>query len=77
MKTLRQICMASVFTFALALPVLAGEITTMVVQPPPPPPADGEISTPAKAGEIHTGAPGEISTTQAALNLLQDLLGLL
>jgi hypothetical protein len=59
MKTLRRLCAASVFTLSLALPVLAGEITTMVVQPPAA--ADGEISTGAP-GEIQTTAPGEIST---------------
>jgi hypothetical protein len=84
MKILRQLCVALVFTFALTISALGGTIET-----PPAPPPPGEIQNGA-AGEIQTPpcAPGEIQTppcadtntnsaTQAALNLLQDLLGLL
>jgi hypothetical protein len=81
MKTLRQLSVALVFAFALTIPALGGTIQT-----PPAPPPPGEIQTGAP-GEIQTppGEPGTIETppapsnsaTQAALNLLQDLLGLL
>lgn len=83
MKTLRQLSVALVLMLALTMPTFAGEIQTTYTSPPPPPPP-GEIQTTAP-GQIDTGAPGTIDTppapsasaTQAALNLLQDLLGLL
>jgi len=82
MKTLRRLCVALVFTFALALPTFAGEITTMIAPPPAQLPqaatTQGEISTPV-AGQVDTGS-GEATTadsaTEVALNLLQSLLAL-
>jgi hypothetical protein len=80
MKALRQLCVALVFTFALTLPALAGEITTMVV---PPQPAQavtrqGEIQIPV-VGQIDTGsseATAADSATEIALNLFQSVLSL-
>ena len=82
MKTLRQLCVASVFTLALVMPAFAGEITTGVTSTPPPPAqtatTDGEITT-GVAGQIETGS-GEVSATDSAtvavLNLLQTVLAL-
>jgi hypothetical protein len=81
MKNLRQLCVAFVFTCALAMPAFAGQIDTMAVPPPPPAPAA------ATAGEIDTGVAGQIeigsseatatdSVTEVALNLLQSVLSL-
>lgn len=80
MKTLRQLSVASVFVFALAIPAFAGEIQIPVASPPPPQgiTADGEIQIGA-AGQIETGS-GEVSATDSAtvavLNLLQSVLAL-
>ena len=86
MKTLRQLCVASVFVFALAIPALAGEIQTGVASPQPPQKsttsgqatANGEIQT-GVAGQIETGS-GEVSATDSAtaamLNLIQTVLAL-
>jgi len=84
MKTLRQLCVASVFVFALAIPAFAGEIQTGVASPQPAPTQQA-----AANGEIQTGVAGQIETTgsvseatvidsaaQAALNLLQTVLAL-
>ena len=79
MKTLRQLSVASVFVFVLAMPAFAGEISTGIA-PPPPPHA-------ATAGQIETGITGQIETdsseatsadsaTEIALNLLQSVLSL-
>ena len=84
MKTLRQLCVASVFVFALTIPAFAGEISTGVAPPAPPAqtqPAttNGEIST-GLTGQEETGS-GEASATDSAtaavLNLLQTVLALL
>lgn len=75
MKTLRRLCVASVFTFALAMPAFAGEIQTTVT--PPSAPA-GEIET-GITGQAETGsseATASDSATQIALNLLQSVLSL-
>lgn len=82
MKTLRQLCVASVFVFALAIPAFAGEISTGVA-PPPSQPAqtatvNGEIST-GITGQEETGsseATAADSATEIALNLLQSVLAL-
>jgi hypothetical protein len=82
MKTLRQLCVASVFVFALTIPAFAGEIQTGIA---PPQPAqtqqatvNGEIST-GITGQEDTGS-GEASATDSAtaavLNLLQTVLAL-
>jgi hypothetical protein len=83
MKTLRQFCVMLVFTLALTIPALAGEIQTTVA-PPDPPPASTSSTAP---GDIHTTVAGDISTTiseeattasmtEMALNLLQSVLSL-
>lgn len=79
MKTLRQLLVASVFTFVLVTPTFAGQMDTMVA--PPPAPA-GEIQTPV-AGQMDTTLAGEIETTNSeadaggfALSLMQSVLAL-
>jgi hypothetical protein len=85
MKTLRQLCVSLVFTLALTTPAFGGLIETPPAPPPPaqqsapgeiqnPPSAPGEISTP---GGIDTPPAPAASATEAALSLLQGLLGLL
>jgi hypothetical protein len=80
MKALRQLCVASLFTLALALPAFAGQIDTMAV---PPPPAQMETT----GGDIQTTVAGQIDTTvseatatdpvtETMLNLLQSVLSL-
>jgi hypothetical protein len=87
MKTLRQLCVASVFVFALAIPAFAGEISTGVASPQPAQTsptngqaaANGEIQT-TVTGQIETTGSGEASATDSAtaavLNLLQTVLAL-
>jgi hypothetical protein len=85
MKTLRQLCVASVFVFALAIPAFAGEIQTTVAPPQPAQTsttigqANGEIET-TVTGQIETTSSGEASATDSAteiaLNLLQSVLAL-
>lgn len=83
MKSLRQLCVALMFTFVLTLPSFAGEITTMIVPPPPTQPAQ----TATANGDIETGvteqaemgsreATATDSATEIALNLLQSVLSL-
>lgn len=86
MKTLRQLCVASVFVFALAIPAFAGEISTGIAPPQPAQTSatngqatvNGEIST-GLTGQIETGsseATAADSATELALNLLQSVLDL-
>jgi hypothetical protein len=81
MKTLRQLCVASVFVFALAIPAFAGEISTGVAPPSQPAQTatvNGEIST-GITGQEETGsseATAADSATVIALNLLQSVLAL-
>jgi hypothetical protein len=80
MKTLRQLCVAVVFTLALAIPAFAGEIEITKTAPPPPPTAtsNGDIQT-GVTGQIETGsseATAADSATEAMLNLLQSVLTL-
>ncbi len=84
MKTLRQLCVAAVFTLALAVPAFAGEM--QIGSPTPPPPsqpaqtatANGEMEI-GLTGQEETGS-GEVSATDSAteiaLNLLQSVLAL-
>lgn len=85
MKTLRQLCIASVFVFSLAIPAFAGEISTGIA----PPPAQSSTTSGQAAvnGEISTGLTGQEETgsseataadsaTEIALNLLQSVLAL-
>lgn len=83
MKTLRQLCVSSVFVFALAIPAFAGEIDTTKTSPPPSQPTQtatvsGDIET-GLTGQAETGS-GEASATDSAtaavLNLLQSVLAL-
>lgn len=77
MKSLRQLCVALVFTLSLAIPAFAGGIETGIA-PPPLVTTDGEIHT-TRAGEIQTtgNEPTEgDSVTAAALGLIQSLLAL-
>ena len=83
MKTLRQLCVASVFVFSLTFPAFAGEIQTGVAPPPPSQPAQ----TATVNDEMQTGLTGQEETgsdevsatdsaTEIALNLLQSVLAL-
>jgi hypothetical protein len=80
MKTLRQLCVASVFVFALAIPAFAGEIQIPLAPPPP-------AQSATRQGEIQIGVTGQIDTgsgeatvadsaTEIALSLLQNVLSL-
>jgi hypothetical protein len=82
MKTLRQLCVAVVFTLALALPAFAGE---MSIGSPTPPPSQPQTAT--VNGEMEIGLTGQEETgsgeasatdsaTEAVLNLLQSVLAL-
>ena len=81
MKTLRQLSVASVFVFALAIPAFAGEIQIGVAPPPQSAQsatAQGEIQT-TVTGQDGTGsseATAADSATGAAMNLLQSVLSL-
>jgi hypothetical protein len=83
MKTLRQLCVAVVFTLALAIPAFAGVMDTGSPTPPPSQPAqtataNGEMEI-GLTGQEETGS-GEAtaadSATEAVLNLLQSVLAL-
>jgi hypothetical protein len=82
MKTLRQLCVVVVFTLALAIPALAGEMDTGSPTTPPSQPqtttSSGDIQT-TVTGQEETGsseATAADSATEAALNLLQSVLAL-
>lgn len=82
MKTLRQLCVAVVFTLALAAPAFAGEMSIGSPTPPPSQPqtatVNGVMDT-GLTGQEETGS-GEVSATdsatEAVLNLLQGVLAL-
>jgi hypothetical protein len=82
MKNLRRLFLALVFTLAVTIPTLAGEIDTTITSPPPQSAqtatTNGEIDT-TVAGQAGTGSSEATSTgsaTNAALNLLQSVLSL-
>jgi hypothetical protein len=79
MKTLRQLCVASVLVLALAIPAFAGEIQIGVAPPPTQTSmANGEIQT-TVTGQAETGsseATAADSATEIALNMLQSVLAL-
>jgi hypothetical protein len=78
MKTLRQLLVASVVTFAFITPAFAGQMDTMVAPPPPAAATEGQIDT-TVAGQIETPsseATAADSATETALNLLQSVLSL-
>jgi hypothetical protein len=83
MKNLRRLSGAVVFTLALTIPALAGDIQTTVTSPPPAQPAQ----TATLNGDIQTTVTGQAETdsseataadtaTEIALNLLQSVLSL-
>jgi len=82
MKTLRQLCVAVVFTLALAISTFAGEMEITKTSPPPSQPQtatlNGEMQI-GLTGQEETGS-GEVSATdsatEAVLNLLQSVLAL-
>lgn len=78
MKTLRQLCLASMFTLALTMPAFAGEMETPKMLTPSPAQTAGEIST-TIAGQMDTVNSEDIavdSATEIALNLFQSVLAL-
>ena len=53
MKTIKAICAVTIFSLALCIPALAGDMSMPTVVAPPPPPPDtsaGNNSSPAVAG---------------------------
>ena len=83
MKTLRQLCVAVVFTLALAISTFAGEMEITKTSPPPP----SQPQTATLNGDMQTGLTGQEETgsgevsatdsaTETALNLLQSVLAL-
>lgn len=80
MKSLRQLCVASVFTLVLTTSAFAGEISTPLAPPQPTQTAttNGEIST-TVAGQEETSSSEATATgsaTEIALSLLQSVLAL-
>jgi len=76
MKTLRQLCVATVFTLLLMTSTFAGDIHTGIAQPPPPDESSaitpGDIDTPGRA--IQNPQATSDSVVDIALNLLQTML---
>lgn len=82
MKTLRQLCAASVLALMLSLPAFAGEMSTTVA--PPSPPANATTTTQTSTPITPDGDAAESggasvidSVTDATLNLLHSVLSLL
>ena len=80
MKTLRQLCVASVLTLTFSLSAFAGEIQTTVTSPPPPQTvtANGEIQT-TITGQAETDSSEATvagSVTESVMNLLESVLSL-
>ena len=75
MKTLRKLCAVVTLIFALSLPALAGDITTMVVPPPPPPSASAKATEPrdVDSGEIQGAVESESLITELTLTIMQLL----
>ena len=83
MKTLRQLCVALVFTLTLTFPVLAGGIETTITSPPRAQPSqaattNGGIETTITGQEEadSSEATAADSVTETVLNLLQSALSL-
>lgn len=87
MRTMQKFFAASLLAFALSVSATAGDLHTGVQPEPTPTPieAQGDMSTPLN-GEMHTGAPGDIHTTEtsadvtlagAVVDLVQGVLALL
>jgi urease alpha subunit len=82
MKNLRRLFVALVFTLAVTVPAVAGEIDTTITSPPPQSAqaatTGGDIET-TIAGQAGTGSSEATSTgsaTETAPNLLQSVLSL-
>ena len=79
MKNLQKFCAALLLISTLSLSVFAGQIEIGYQPTPQPTPAQsqGEISTTIN-GTIHTGAPGDIHTTEATadVTLAEAVVGL-
>ncbi len=76
MKNLRQLSVALVFIFALALPAFAGDIETTITSPPAhAATTQGDIET-TITGQAEEATAATGSVTQAALNILQSVLSL-
>ena len=80
MKTLRQLCVASVLTLTFSLSAFAGEIQTTVTSSPPPQTmtANGEIQT-TVTGQAETDsseATAADSVAETAMNLLVTVLSI-
>lgn len=82
MKSLRQLCVAVMFTLALSISTFAGGIEIGAPSPPPP-----QSQTATTSGDAQTTIPGQEETvsgevsatdsaTEVALNLLQTVLAL-
>ena len=71
---MKRLVLVLVFTCAVSLPTLAGNIPTVGVTPPPPPPSDGvQVSQTTAPGEIPTGGLNyQIADT--ALDFIQMML---
>jgi hypothetical protein len=87
MRTMRKFFVASILAFALSVSATAGDLHTGIQPEPTPTPAEvqGVISTPLN-GEMHTGAPGDMHTTETSadvtlagvvVDLVQGVLALL
>jgi hypothetical protein len=82
MKNYRTVVAALALALVLSTSVVAGEIHTDGSPTPPPSTSNEVMQTGAADGEIHTGEAESIATatgtlTEAALTLLQGLLGLI
>jgi len=72
MNNFQKLCAAVTLTFALFLPVMAGEITTMAV--PPPPPSNSTVATePNVSNEIQSPSESDILISNVTLTILQLL----
>ena len=78
MKNLKYFCKAVVLTTVLAIPGLAGEMSTGVI-PPSPPSASivGQMDTGIVPPNASASSDDKTSLTDAALGLLQSLLSVL
>lgn len=70
MKTMRYLLVAFALVSALSMSTSAGNIHTGVQPEPTPTPveAQGEMSTTLN-GTLHTGAPGDIHTTETSADV--------
>jgi hypothetical protein len=78
MKTLRELCIAAVFTLSLSCTAFAGEIETTFISYDPSPTTSGWISTTVTGQAGNGGGEGAVgdSAAEAALSLIQGLLSL-